>query len=359
MTVMEAATAARSFFGFQSSPMRWPIALQAGVAILLPAAIGALIGHPELGLLASSGGFMAAYLPYRTRRERAKWLPMIGAALFIGAVLGVVTANNHFLALWVLCTTTIVVTIVAFAFRIGPPSAFFYVLVMGVSSRMALSTDAGGMGWEGKDILLSIGAGHLATYLVVVCPLPRRLREAFDRAAIAGGTPVTFSLDEQSKLIVLRISLATVVATVVSGPLGIERYYWVLITVVAVLHSGSRAKLSLKRAAHRVLGTVLGIGVFWLLLQWGPGGLWLALILGLLQFGFEVLTIRNYTYALGLVTPLALSIASAGHASAAHELIDVRFIDTLLGAGIALGSVAATVAWQRRPTWARSKEQVE
>jgi uncharacterized membrane protein YccC len=123
---------------------------------------------------------------------------------------------------------------------------------------------------------------------------------------------------------------------VVSSPLGVHRTYWVLLTVIAIMQNGRRLRLTALRGIHRVLGTFVGLGLFALVLVWGPKGLLLALVIASLQFIVELVVIRNYGLALIFITPLALTIASQGDPGDVGTVVMIRVFDTLLGAAIAL-----------------------
>lgn len=97
--------------------------------------------------------------------------------------------------------------------------------------------------------------------------------------------------------------------------------------------------IALQRAVHRMRGTILGAGVYALLALLHPTGLWLALLLGALQFTIELVVVRHYALALALITPLVLLLTGAatgtiGDMSVALE----RVVDTLAGA--VLGAVS-------------------
>lgn len=64
-----------------------------------------------------------------------------------------------------------------------------------------------------------------------------------------------------------------------------------------------------------------------------PTGVWLALILGALQFGIELLIMRHYALALTLITPLVLLLTGAATGELGSMAIAAeRVIDTIVGA---------------------------
>jgi uncharacterized membrane protein YccC len=84
------------------------------------------------------------------------------------------------------------------------------------------------------------------------------------------------------------------------------------------------------------LGTLLGVAVFGLVVLIEPTGLPLVLLLALLQCIIEIVVTRHYGLALVFITPLSLTISTAGNMSGARAVVSDRIVDTLLGAIIAL-----------------------
>ena len=144
----------------------------------------------------------------------------------------------------------------------------------------------------------------------------------------------------------MTVVVAVATAGLLSLPLGIHHSYWVIMVAGAVLQASHLSRFSTIRAVHRVLGTVLGVGIFGFIRLAEPGGLWLALVLGLLQFAIEVVVARHYALALTFITPTALTISAAGGMADPLALAAERLVDTLLGAAVAMG-VLWTGEWIR------------
>jgi len=125
----------------------------------------------------------------------------------------------------------------------------------------------------------------------------------------------------------------------------------VVVAVVAILQNGHRLRLTGLRAVHRVLGTLVGLGLFALVSLASPSGIGLALLLMALQFVVELVVIRNYGLALVFITPLALTIAAQAGTSDVGVIVGERFFDTLLGAAIAMTILLAAyvlLRWRAR-----------
>jgi len=346
----------RPLIRLQESPVRWPVALQAGLSMGLPVALLTLLGRPDLGLLTSSGAFASLYLAYRSRRTRAVWLPVISAGLFLSATLGVLTAHHPALALVTMAALTAVSSLVMFGLHVGPPGAVFFVLSAGVSGHLTSPATAGGAGLSPRVVLGMLLVGLAVAYAVTMAPMLLPGVRARDRALHEAREPAAFSFDRASRIIVTRVVAASAVAALVCIPLGVHRAYWVMLTVVAILQAAPHVRLTISRGVQRVVGTFLGMGVFALVWQLHSTGLWLALVLGALQFLTEIVVTRNYGLALLTITPLAMTMVAQGHHGAVSELLETRLLDTVLGAAVAmvvlLGSkVLQDRLWRREPHW--------
>jgi hypothetical protein len=326
----------RDLLTFRESPVRWPIAVGAGLAIGVPIAILTLLGQPQLGLIASTGGFTALYLSNRSRRERAVLLPIIALGLVAAAAIGAAVAWSVVLSLVTLFVLTVAGSIVLLGFGAGPPGGLFFMLVAGASIRLVAPPKLDGVGLSGGLVIGLVAIGAAIAYLIVIAPLLIPAVRRRDLDAHRNRQRLRFDLSGDIRVIIIRLAVASAIAVAVSSPLGVHRTYWVLLTVIAILQNGRRLRLTALRGIHRVVGTIVGLGLFALVLLWGPKGLLLALLLAALQFIVELVVIRNYGLALIFITPLALTIASQGDPGDVGTVVATRVVDTLLGAAIAL-----------------------
>ena len=319
------------------SPPRLAIAIQAGIAMLLVVGLPSLAGQSRLGLLASTGALSALYLSARSRRERIRRLPLVQLGLLVSVALGAATGGNRIAAPIVLAVVAVGAVVLVSATAVGPPGALFPVLAAGVSSRLVGPVSVGGDGLSPLLVIECTAAGAAFAFLVVVAPLivPAVRRRDRERPV----TTLRFALDANSRTVVARVSVAAVIASALAAGLGLQRGYWVVVAVVAVLQAGRGRRLSGVRAVHRVVGTLVGAGVFVLaatLLGLPAAGILLAVVLGALQFGAEMVVVRHYGIALLFVTPLALLIAEAGSPGDPWLIAGTRVLDTAIGCAIAL-----------------------
>jgi MFS family permease len=333
----------RGLFVFQESPVQLPTAISTGLAMGLPIAILSAFGQPELGLIACTGGFAAMYLSNRTRRERAMLLSFVVLGLVASSAIGVAVSGSVPLGLFTLFALTVVGSIVLLGIGAGPPGSMFFMLIAGASIRLAAPPRLEGVGLNGGLVIGMVAVGAVISYAIVVIPLlhPSVRQDDFD--AHRAREPLRFSLHGDARAIVINLVVGSAIAVLISAPVGVQRTYWVLLTVIAILQNGRELRLTALRAIHRVLGTFVGLGLFALLLPLRLTGLLLALLLAILMFFVQLVVIRNYGLALVFITPLALLIASSGDPRDVGTITVTRVVDTLLGAGIAM--IVLLAAW--------------
>jgi uncharacterized membrane protein YccC len=93
----------------------------------------------------------------------------------------------------------------------------------------------------------------------------------------------------------------------------------------------------LVRGVHRVIGTFIGLGVAWLLLELDLPDAVVVLVAATLQMATELVIGRNYAFALICITPLALLIVHlAAPVIPISDLLGDRGLETAIGVTIGL-----------------------
>jgi Fusaric acid resistance protein-like len=330
----------RSLFQLNPGPWRWRLAAEAGIAMALVIGSWTLGGLQSYGLVASLGAFTILYGSEWSRRERAEALPLFGVGLLMAAAIGVACSINITLSVIGLLFVTVVSTATTLSLGIGPPGPLMFVLVSGVSGYIAGHVRAGGGPLTPSMIPALVASGAVVSYLVAVAPLlwswtdqanggPRGTRELFRFVGFSA----------EAKVIGARVVAGATVAALLGAQLGIQRVYWVVVPAVAILQKSHSSHITSSRALHRVFGTAVGLGVFWLVHRLSPHGLWVVALIASCQWVVEVVVARNYALALVFVTPLALTISLAGNPTNPGLVMGARLIDTALGASVALAAL--------------------
>lgn len=317
-----------SLFSFAPSRgPRWQLGLQAGIGMSVPIAVMTLLGQPTLGYIAGSGAFTVLFAGAAPVVERARVLPFIAAGLTLCAVLGAFASPNEWLVSIGIIVIALVAALICFGFRLGPPGPIFFVLVFGLSAQIV---SHGAI--DPLHYIAAIAAGCLFSYLVALSPLlirrvrahrARSLRELFPYPAY----------DDASRMLLLRVVIVAVLGVVIGLFVDPGRSYWIVGAGIAVIGLAADRRAAFQRGLHRMLGTIVGVGVYALVALLHPSGLWIALLLGLMQFSVELVVVRHYALALMIITPLVLLLtgAATGQIGSMDVALE-RVIDTIVGA---------------------------
>lgn len=312
---------------------RWPIATQAALGIALPIAVMTLLGQAPLGYIAASGAFTVLFVGSAPVVERARVLPFVGLALIASAALGVAASANP----WFVSIGVVLVAIgsaaASFAFRLGPPGPLFFVLVFGLSAHVVSGATV-----DPLVYVAALAAGCAFSYLVAMTPLllprVRRTTSRPLRELLPGP-----ALDAASRVLLLRVAIVAVVGVLLGLVIDPTRTYWIVGSAVAVVGVAAARRAAFQRGLHRMLGTVVGAGLYAALALLHPSGLWLALLLGALQFAIELVVVRHYALALVFITPLVLLLTGAATGEiGAMDVAWERIVDTLVGAALGAAS---------------------
>ncbi|MFT4215208.1 MAG: FUSC family protein [Microbacterium sp.] len=317
---------------------RWPLALQAALAMAVPIVAMAVAGHEDLALLGAPGAFAVVYGGWLRPRERARFAPIVAVALVLTAAVGAFSAvGGHAAVLAGIAVIAIGSTALAGWLSIGPPGPVFIVLVFGLSARIVAARD-GAQAVTPAVYLSAVAVTAVFACLVVAAPLlsrryrrerPRPLRELFLRRWGPAARAMT-----------LRAGIVAVIGVAIAAIVDPDRAYWIVSAGVAVAGMPIGRRAAATRSIHRTVGTVVGAGIY-LALAFIPFAVWmLGVLFGAMQFLIELVIMRNYAFALAVITPLVLLLigASTGETESVEIALE-RVLDTFVGA--ALGAATA------------------
>ena len=166
-----------------------------------------------------------------------------------------------------------------------------------------------------------------------------------------------------SRLVVLRVGLAALLAGWIGAQFNLERSYWAVAAAVLMLHQGFDWHRTLVRSAERLLGTRIGLLLGGAIILAFPQGPWLVLTVMALQFAVEMLVVRNYALAVVFITSAALLLASGGQpVESPAAFVLARGVDTAVGCLLALlvfRLLPARPAAALAPLLAATLEQVD
>lgn len=163
------------FTAYNSKARRWPGALRAALAILLPGTVALLLGHSEAIVLICAGGMAVIYGEGHPYRSRLRILLIAGSLLVtsfaVGALLSeIIFAPGHghwWLLLSALYTLVLAIAggFVQNALRLPPPGTFFMVMVGGGATMLARS------GIDVVQALLWSAVGACTAVVVGMAPM--------------------------------------------------------------------------------------------------------------------------------------------------------------------------------------------
>lgn len=163
----------------------------------------------------------------------------------------------------------------------------------------------------------------------------------FDRAPLRPPPATTLLVQAvkpgaHTRQVLLRVAVAVPLAGAAAALLGLSHVYWAMATALLMLHQGAHRLATLQRAADRLIGTLVGLGLAAVVLSAHPQGLWLVLVVSLLQFAIELTVVRNYALATVFITAIALTIATGTHRVDIPALLVTRGVETALGCGVGI-----------------------
>jgi len=117
----------------------------------------------------------------------------------------------------------------------------------------------------------------------------------------------------------------------------LENPYWVPISCAAIMQGVSVSHIW-QRSFHRIVGTAIGVGLTWLLLELNLSLLSICIAILILQFIIEMLVVRHYALAVIFITPLTFFLAELGQGIGTNpeQLISARFVDIIIGSLIGI-----------------------
>lgn len=319
-------------FGPSRGP-RWQLGVQAALGMAVPIAVMTLLGHPTLGYIAGSGAFTVLFAGTAPVVERARVLPFVATGLTLCAASGAFAGENRLLVSIGIIVIALVAAGFSFGFRLGPPGPVFFVLIFGLSAQVVAHASIAPLTYTA-----AIAAGCAFSYLIALTPLVIRRVRSHSARPLRTLLPGP-ALDDSSRLLLLRVAIVAVLGILIGLLVDPGRSYWIVGAGIAVIGVAADRRAAFQRGLHRMLGTVVGVGVYALLALLHPSGLWIALILGVMQFSVELVVVRHYALALTIITPLVLLLtgAATGQIGAMDVALE-RVIDTIVGAALGAAS---------------------
>ncbi len=300
----------------------WHMPIVAAIAISFPVFMGAYFNQLSSGLLSALGAMVILNTPYvGSLMYRMIVVMACGFGMISCFSFGLIAHSIPMLTLPVMFFMVFWVALFARYFELPPPAGTFIVMAGMAALFMPVT-------WAEAPML--IGRLALGVIFAGICACIYSLILLFSQTKIQ---PRKFAGQRPDILID-----STIMATIVSLSLafalllGLPRPYWAPVSCYVVIQ-GMTISTVWTRQLHRVVGTVLGLGLAWVLMQmhlnaWGVAMMFLVLVMVI-----ETLTVRNYALSVVMLTPMTIFMVEYGaHADGSLEaVIRARLFDTLLG----------------------------
>jgi hypothetical protein len=311
------------------------VAVRAGLSVAIPLLVLWSIGRVDLSLYATFGAFTALYGRQHTHLPRLRM--QASAAIYLVAMVTIGTAvavspAREWLVIPVVAICAALGSLASDALHWHPPGPLFTVFALAACASVPTTP---------AQIPLAFG---LAAGSAVLSMLIGIVGYAHPRARRLVHTPWRVSVANASVPTALRYGAVVLVTGLIPTLTGLGHPYWAMVAGVAAI-SGADTTARLVRAGHRILGTVVGIGVAAAILALGLPTLATILVVVGLQVLAELFVGRNYGLTLAFVTPLAILMVELAHHVEEGVLLRDRLVETALG--VAVGVVFVLVAHLR------------
>lgn len=305
----------------------WQMPVAAALSAGVPMLIGAWFDHLDYGLISSLGGMAFLYLPRTPLHHRMVSMMAAGFGYAACYTLGLVVHLLPWLLVPAITFTAMLVTMLCRFYRVGPPGSMFFVM----AAAIAAYTPGTLLEMPLKVGLFVLGSLLATLIAMIYSVIVIRIREPLPIPPLATDDFEHVVLDS------LVIGAFVGLALALAQALQLERPYWVPVCCLAVIQ-GLSVRAIWSRHLHRLIGTALGLVLASALLAL-PLEKWsIAIALITLSFIIETAVIRHYGFAVIFITPVTILLADAtslGHGFPG-EVIEARFVDTVVGCAVAL-----------------------
>lgn len=317
-------------FKFNKADRAWHLPVVAGFCVAIPLFLGLLYNDIAAGKTASIGALVILYIQSEKLVNRMMILMVCGFGFILSFSIGVIFSFNEWLTPLILALFTFGVHYSLNRLKLSrPPGSFFFVMVASIAISLphnptGVATDIGNF-----SIGVMIACMIALFYSILVLP---KISNKPEVVVLQKNAYINMT---ESIIFGLVIGLALLIAIL----LKLENPYWVPISCMAVMQ-GVNTKHIWMRAAQRVLGTFIGLGLTWFILQMNITALGICICILLLQMIVEFLVVRNYGIAVVFISMLAIFLVETNMNLMGNStrLIVIRFFDILIGSIIGAAS---------------------
>lgn len=318
----------RSVVQYNSSDRPWHLPVVAGLCVGIPVLIGFFTGYIVESKLAAFGALVILYLQSDDLATRLKRLYLCSILMLISFAVGLLFSFNIWVGSATLGLWSMLIHYNLPKLKLTrPPGNFFFIMVTAIG--LTRPFDSALLG----NRLIAMSAGILCACVVGSIYSWILLRQKEDKKEHVVAAKDHYVNITESVIFGLFLACSLLVAYLMR----LDNPYWVPVSTLAIMHGISRHHVW-TRFIQRILGTLLGALLLWLILQlpWSPLGICL-LMIGL-QIIVEVLVVRNYALAAVFITMMTILLAESNVAllNSSNELFANRLVDIVIGSAIGM-----------------------
>jgi uncharacterized membrane protein YccC len=310
----------KALFTLQQTDRLWHIALLAFVCMAVPLAIGLYFNHLTYSIMVCLGGLVILYMPTADWWQRMQVMVLSSFGFVASFAVGLLFSQNEITRIVSISTFAFIVHSICLYFNFKSPGSTFFILLTSVASYNAASYPLV------LPVLSFLTAGTaLACLVALIYSIATR------------GRPIAITTEEKPDyhsvvLEGLLVGVFVAISLSIAYILKLEKPYWVPASCMAVMR-GVNTQHVYQRGFQRILGTMVGLGITYLLLMIETTPLALCITIPILQFLSELFVARNYALALAFITPMALLLAEAASGLTLNEntILITRLYDITLG----------------------------
>ena len=302
----------------------WHLPIVMAIAISFPIFVGVYFEALSSGIKASLGAMIILNLPLvGSLSHRLLTLMAWGFAMSLSFALGTTAQQLPWLRLPVFALIAFAVIVFGRYYRQPPPAGLFIMMAGAIALFIPMSLE---------QVLPATGlivfGSIFATFVALLYSLLLIATRAIQPAPNYSYEPDTLT---ESFIVAGFVSLALVIAVI----LNMTNPYWAAVSCFIIIQ-GIHLRTMWIKQFHRLLGTIIGVGLAGWLLSWHLTGWQVAVAILVMMISIESLIDRHYGLAVIFITPLTIFIAEYGSGALITEhmyqqVMRARLLDTALG----------------------------
>ncbi len=311
-------------FQFRETERLWHIPLLAALCTGIPLLIGYHFNNLSAGVLSCLSGLVILYFPLRSNlKDRMLSLLVCSFGFMISVAIGLLFSFNPIVSAFAVGILAISTHWIVLKFKINPPGSFFFIFVAAIASCMPHNLNL---------IPYKVGLVGLGTMLACLVALVYSLitMKDYQKSNIKNEkidkTNYTYFVES------FIFGCFIIISFLVGYAFNLHNPYWIPVSCIAVMQ-GANIRHIWRRSLHRIIGTLLGLILCWIILTISNSPISICISIISLQFIIEMLIVRNYTLAVMFITPMTILLAETAnpYVQTTDQLIMARLIDISLG----------------------------